>query len=105
MGKKRWAPGASALQNLLSMFFIVATQAFSPFSPPHWKAKRRLANRIERAAFTQGLNAQQRLLEYERERLKLAALNAWHDWYTSPFALSQSFRTQDFPQSDDRVLL
>ena len=82
----------------LSIFFLLlATQAFSPFSPPHWKAKRRLANRIERAAFTQGLNAQQRLLEYERERLKLAALNAWHDWYTSPFALSQASRPHAQP--------
>lgn len=112
---------------------LLATHAFNPFAPPRWNARRRLANRMERTVLKETLNAQQGLIEYERERLKLSALNVWHDWYTpwswySPFALSevsrtarqppiwpvlahcrrvcwQSFRAQDFPQSDDRVLL
>ena len=81
---------------------LLATHAFNPFAPPRWNARRRLANRMERTALKETLNAQHGLLEYERERLKLSALIVWHDWYTSwswysPFALSEVSRTARQP--------
>ena len=82
---------------MLAIVLMAPQALLNPFGPPRWNARRRLANRIERAALKESLNAQQGLLEYERERLKLSALSVWTDWYTSPFALSEVSRTARRP--------
>ena len=73
------------------MLFL-ATLLSTSFTPPQWQARRRLANRQERAVFNEALNLQQSLIQYERRRFSLTLASELEKWTTggSPFALSQA---------------
>ena len=73
---------------------MVGASSFS-LAPLEWRARRRIASKKEAKAVRTAVELQRGVLEFERARFE-AEKDKWA-LAPSPFALSQSFRAQDFP--------